>query len=137
MINPFPTVFLALIAYAVLRVIIGLILIYLGYQHLIPRKASLKAALVSCVPRFLSGYTGFFTMYFGVAEVILGLMYVAGFFTQIAAIITALFALKMLYFRKRLTYPLVPSPIFFLLLIGVSVSLFITGAGVFAFDIPI
>lgn len=137
MINPFPTVFLALIAYAVLRVAVGFMLVYLGYQHSIPRKVALRKALSACAPHFLSRYTGFFVVCFGVAEIILGLMFVAGFFTQIAAIATVLFALKMLYFRKHLTYPLVPTPMFFLLLIGVSISLFITGAGVFAFDIPI
>jgi len=137
MINPFPTVFLALIAYAVLRIIVGLILVTLGYQHLFRRKAALRSALTACIPNFMSGYTGFFAAYFGVAEIILGLMYVVGFFTQIAALATVLLSFKMLYFRKRLTYPLVPTPLFYILLIGVAASLFITGAGVFAFDIPI
>ena len=68
MINPFPTVFLALIAYAGLRIIVGLILVTLGYQHLVRRKVALRSALTACMPDFMSGYTGFFATYFGASK---------------------------------------------------------------------
>jgi uncharacterized membrane protein YphA (DoxX/SURF4 family) len=135
-VNPFPTMFLALIAHAVLRVIFGLILITLGYRHLTGQRAMLTNAIAVCTPR-LSGMASGFAIYFGVVELVLGAMFVMGAYTQIAALATVAYALKMLFFRKHFAPPVVPSPSFYFLAIGVSLSLFITGAGVFAFDIPL
>ena len=133
MINPFPIIFLSQIAHAILRLFIGLLFISLGYQHATSKKALLKTAVTPFMPRLAS----FFTGYVVIAEVVIGVMFITGFYTQIAAILSFLFSLKMLYFRRTFTYPLMPPSFFFILLIGVSVSLFITGAGVFAFDIPL
>lgn len=135
-VNPFPTMFLALVAHAILRVVFGLILMALGYRHLFSERQTLTTAITSCVPR-LSGMAKWFAIKLAIAELILGAMFVFGFYTQIAAIATIIYAIKMLIFRKHLNPPLVPTPAFFLLVIGVCLSLFITGAGVFALDIPL
>ncbi len=133
MMNPFPITYLALLAYAILRIFLGLFITYLGYQHLVVKRSELRTALVSRFPRIGS----FFTVYLALGELVLGIMFTVGFYTQIAALAGAAYALKMLYFRKTLTHPLFPSPAFYFLMIGVCASLFITGAGVFAFDIPL
>jgi uncharacterized membrane protein YphA (DoxX/SURF4 family) len=135
-INPFPTMFLALIAHAVLRVVFGLTLFWMGYKHLTQHRMPLARAVTLCAPR-LSGAAGWLALYFAAVELIAGAMFIMGAYTQIAALITVAYALKMLFFRKRFTPPLVPSPSFYVLAIGVSLSLFITGAGIFALDIPL
>ncbi len=135
-VNPFPTMFLALIAHAVLRVIFGLILMSFGYRHLFAERPTLTQAIAACVPR-LSGVAKWFAIKLAIAELLLGAMFVFGFYTQIAALATIVYAIKMLFFRKHLNPPLMPTPAFFLLAIGVCLSLFITGAGVFALDIPL
>lgn len=136
MINTFPTMFLALLAHAILRVFIGVILVNMGFSHMGKSRPALLLAISSTVPR-LRGYAPLFAAKLAVLEVVMGVMFVFGFYTQIAAIAAVLYALKMLFFKRTLSYPLMPSPLFFVLLIGVSISLFITGAGILAFDIPI
>lgn len=136
LVNIFPTMFLALIAHTVLRVGFGLILLTLGYRHLTARRLQLREAVAACVP-VLSGFAPWFAIYFGLVEIVLGLMFVFGAYTQVAALVTGAYALKMLFFRKRFTYPLVPPPSFYLLSLFVACSLFITGAGAFALDIPL
>lgn len=135
-VNPFPTMFLALVAHAILRIIFGLILMALGYRHLFAERQTLTQAIASCVPR-LSGMAKLFAIKLAIAELLLGAMFVFGFYTQIAALGTIIYAMKMLFFRKHLNPPLMPTPAFFALAIGVCLSLFITGAGVFALDIPL
>lgn len=136
MINPFPTVFLALIAYAVLRVFIGLALVSLGLKHFRHSRPELTRVISTRFP-FLSRVAWLIAWKYGVAEMLIGAMFIVGFFTQIAAIVAAILSIKMLVFRKTFTYPLVPTPVFWFLTLGIAISLFITGAGVFAFDIPI
>jgi hypothetical protein len=45
--------------------------------------------------------------------------------------------LKMFVMRNWFDHPSIPTKLFYVLLFAASVSLFITGAGVFAFDLPI
>lgn len=133
MLNLFPTMFLSLVAYAVLRIMFGLTLLFLGYQHATGKRIALETALAQ---RF-GKMAGFLALYLALAEILLGLMFIAGFYTQAAALAAIAYSLKMLFFRKSLAYPIVPSSMFYILALGISVSLLITGAGIFAFDIPI
>lgn len=132
MMNPFPLMYLSLIAYAVVRIGIGGILIFFGYQHL-RAHSKMTHALKSRFSRF----GGIVAYKLALVEIVIGLMYIAGFYTQIAALLALMYAIKMLVLRNTLSYPLVPSPAFFGALIFISLSLFITGAGAFAFDLPI
>jgi uncharacterized membrane protein YphA (DoxX/SURF4 family) len=135
MINPFPIAYLALVAHAILRVMLGLILVQLGWRHMTKDNARLAEALRSCVPS-LARFAPGFALYFAMVEIALGAAFIAGFYTQIAAMVAVVYALKLLYLRNRLA-GLTPSPSFFVLMIGVCLSLFITGAGILAMDIPI
>ncbi len=71
------------------------------------------------------------------AEVAVGVLLFVGAWTQIAAILAALGFLKMAYFNDTLpTYaPLSRST--YALLIIICLTLIITGAGAFAFDLPL
>jgi uncharacterized membrane protein YphA (DoxX/SURF4 family) len=135
-VNLFPTMFLALIAHTALRVVFGSILLVLGYKHLTTGRAPMAAAIATCSPR-LSGAAGVFAVYVALVEIVLGFMFIFGAYTQVAALVAIAFSLKMLMFRRYFALGLMPSPAFFVLAIGVSLSLFITGAGAFALDIPL
>lgn len=124
--------YLSLIAHALLRMTAGAILVSLGYRHW-KQKESVRSALSPVFPSWAHAIA----IKLAVAEAMIGLALIAGFYTQIAALAAIIFSIKILMFRKRLTHPLFPSPLFYVLLIAVSLSLFITGAGAFAFDLPI
>ena len=123
--------FLSLLAHALLRVFVGGTLFFLGIKHLRDR-ASVRTIMNMRWPRF----AGFFAWYIGFVELLLGVMFVTGCLTQIAAILGGIMALKMLFFKKTFTYPTFPQPIYYVLLLGACFSLFITGAGALAFDLP-
>jgi uncharacterized membrane protein YphA (DoxX/SURF4 family) len=79
----------------------------------------------------------FFTWYISIAEIIIGTLFVLGLFTQIAALLAILYTLKLIILHKYFSHPLIPRRLFLVLLFTASLSLFITGAGAFAFDLPI
>lgn len=132
MLNPFPIQFLALFAYAVLRIIVGLVLIYLGTKHLRNRDALVPSFSFRFFP-----YGRFSVWYLVFVEIVLGLMFTFGLLTQIAALITMVLSLKLIVLQRRLASPFIPGRLFYVLLFGISFSLFITGAGIFAFDVPL
>lgn len=132
MLNIFPIQFLAPIAYALLRICVGFIFIRLGQSHL-RNRATL--AQVFTLPIFPYGL--FFVWYISIAEIIMGLLFIFGLFTQIAALFGIAYSLKLFILRKQFAHPLIPRGYFLMLLLVVSISLFITGAGIFAFDLPI
>jgi len=132
MLNPFPIQFLAMVAYALLRVTIGIVLMHLGLEHIRNRQTLKEVFSFSWFP-----YGLFFAWYVGVFEIIVATMFILGFLTQIAALLTILLSLKFIIMHKRFSSPSIPGKIVYLLLLGISLSLFITGAGIFAFDLPI
>lgn len=132
MLNPFPIQFLALLAYMLLRIFVGSIFLYFGVSH-IQRRNEIVHAL--SFPLF--GHNLFLVWYFALYELLIGAMFFFGFYTQIAALLAVILCIKMLIFYNRFTSTYIPSKIFYVLLLGASLSLFITGAGAFAFDLPI
>lgn len=132
MLNPFPIQFLALLAYFILRVFIGLILIWLGWQHYRHRH-DIRTTLFTAGQRFSHTKTWLLlTAEFGIATFIL-----LGAFTQYAALALMVYAVTFLFLRSTLQRPETPSRTFFVLLLGCAITLFITGAGALAFDLPI
>ena len=132
MLNLFPIQFLAPFAYLLLRVCIGFILIRFGVIHIRNRKVLAPIFSLRLLP-----FGNFFAWYLGIMEIFLGCMFIAGFLTHLAALYTVLMSLKFLIMHRRFTPPLIPSRLVYVLFLFISLSLFITGAGVFAFDLPI
>lgn len=132
MLNPFPIQFLALAAYAVLRIIVGFVLIYLGVVH-----SKNRAALAPVLSLPFFPYGKFSAWLLAVVEIALGVMFVAGFLTQVAALLSMFLSLTFIILRSRWPHPLIPGRLFYILLFGCSCSLFVTGAGIFAFDLPL
>lgn len=132
MLNPFPIQFLALFAYFLLRLFLGSVLLYLGFKHFRNRETLRAAFTLSWFP-----FGSLATWVFITAEVVTGTLLVLGAYTQYAALIVILMSLKMFIMRNHFIHPAIPQRLFYILLLGASLSLFITGAGVLAFDLPI
>ena len=132
MLNPIPTQFLALFAYFILRICVGLCLFYLGASHYRHRRELTAAVRLPLLPR------GRITVWWLIfLELVLSVMLVLGFYTQIAAIILMALSAEFFIFRRWSRTRRLPPRLFYALLFGAAFSLFITGAGVFAFDLPL
>lgn len=129
MLNVFPIMFLAPLAHALLRVFLGATLAYLGFRHVREREALAKSIRL---PQPALAAT-----LLGLVELGAGGMLIVGAYTQVAALAVATLAAFIFLFRGRLNYALVPSRLTYFLMFGMALSLLITGAGVFAFDLPI
>ncbi len=131
MLNIFPIQFLAPLAYTILRFCIGIVLLRLGVSEV--KKFKTQKTLIiteSPVPK------GYFVLIFGGLEILSAIFIMLGLYTQIAVL--AAICLTIVHMRRYKKYDAGALPQgFFLLLIGALFSLFITGAGAFAFDLPI
>lgn len=132
MLNIFPIQFLSLFAYFILRLFIGGILFFLGMRHYSYREELQHVLVLSWFP-----YGRLVTTVFILGELLAAAFILIGAFTQLAALAVILMSLKMLCVRDWFDHPSIPSKIFYLLLLGASITLFITGAGVFAVDLPL
>jgi len=132
MLNPFPIQFLALLAYFILRVCVASILLYLGLSHLKHRHELKEVFTLSWLP-----FGTVATLVFALTEIIVSLFIFAGAHTQYAVLFVTAMSIKMIFLRQWFNHPTIPPKIFYVLLLGVSLTLFITGAGAFAFDLPI
>ena len=131
MLNPFPIQFLAPLAYFLFRLFVGGVLIYLGISHHKYRNELKNILTLSWFPH------GSLVVYvFSFGEFIIGSLLIAGAFTQYAALAAMAMSLKMLIMRNQFDHHTLPPRIFYVLLFASSLSLFITGAGAIAFDLP-
>ena len=132
MLNVFPIQFLAPLAYSFLRVILGIVLIRLGLRHIRHREDLKNVFTFSFFP-----YGGFMVWYLAVIELILGVLFFVGFLTQIAALLAILLSLKFIVMHKKFHHPLIPERLTYVLILAISCTLFVTGAGALAIDLPI
>ena len=144
MLNTFPELLiLGFFAPFILRTAVGLAFLWFGYNKLFQQRTELIVSLQTnpIGPSFLKQYVKtlapFIIWAIGITEILIGIFFIVGYLTQIAALISIILLLKALYFRKH--YPLLAphSPLAYLLIIAISVSLLISGAGAFAFDLPL
>jgi uncharacterized membrane protein YphA (DoxX/SURF4 family) len=136
MLNPFPSLLTyAFFAPALLR--LGLVCVF-GYVAV---RTWRRAAHLSRVPLPLIGAQAWAPYAAAIAEAALGLMFLAGWYTQIAAILGILGMIKYAAYRvwrpevMREYFPLSGSAA--LLVALVCLSLLLTGAGAWALDVPL
>lgn len=132
MLNPFPIQWLALFAHLILRVFVAGVLLYLGIRHLRWRRELADVLVI----RWWQ-YGTFTAWTFALGEIVLALLIFTGTWTQYAALAVIAMCIKMIIMRQWFNHPTIPPKIFYVLLLGAAISLFITGAGVLAFDLPI
>lgn len=70
-------------------------------------------------------------------EMIIGIGFLLGLLTQIAALLALVYTTVFFALHDRFAYPEGPSKQALVLLFFVSLSLFITGPGILAFDLPL
>jgi uncharacterized membrane protein YphA (DoxX/SURF4 family) len=130
MLNIFPIQFLAPLAYFFLRICVGIIFLSLGAQHLRNKNRNTLNMVSPSRNAVLFISTG-------IVELVTGFLFILGAYTQIAALSALLITSVHILRPNLLGYSGVPPRMFFVLLFFVALSLFITGAGVFAFDLPL
>lgn len=132
--NIFPELFsFSLIAPLILRVALGLIFINLGFLKLSKEKSGWIDSL------HLLGLrpAGFFTVLLGLIEIFGGLLLLAGAYTQAAALILSILSISEMLVEYEEESILKRDFVFYLLLSAICLSLLLTGAGLYAIDIPV
>lgn len=75
--------------------------------------------------------------YFVVAETFIGASLLVGAWTQIGALLGFFFSLKLMYFANKKPHLAPESGFAYFLLAGICLSLLVSTAGAFAFDLPL
>lgn len=132
MLNIFPLQWLALFAYFILRVWVGGILFYLGVQHIKSYRELVATTTWLLLPKYKLPIVLLIA-----SEFILSIMLLAGAYTQLVVLGIFMLSVKMILWRGRFSHSSVPDRWFYFLLLGCCLSIFITGAGAIAFDLPI
>ncbi|MBL7045120.1 MAG: DoxX family protein [Parcubacteria group bacterium] len=137
MLNIFPDLlFLQILAPFLLRVTLGVMFLWIGYSYLFKDRVAIIRQLSSKWPKLAKVSI----IFGGILEAITGVFLIIGLFTQAAAIVGALIAIDALFgkfFYKELDKALKYSKMFYILILIISLSLIISGAGAFAFDLPL
>ena len=134
MLNPFPELLTySLLAPLLLRVLLGLIFIDLGVLKL----RSEKERWVAICETLHMRPADLFVHLYAFLQIVGGVLLVVGLWTQVAALMFVIFTGAELYIEWRAKEILKRDLVFYLLLFIISLSLLFTGAGAFAFDIPL
>lgn len=134
MLNPFPELLnYALLAPLLLRALLGLIFIDLG---LLKFKGEKSRWMASCEALGIRP-ADFFVPLYGFLQIAGGALLILGLWTQVAALMFVIFTGAELYVEWKAREVLKRDMVFYLLVFVISLSLLLTGAGAYAFDIPL
>ncbi len=135
MLNTFPELLnYAILGPTLLRLVLAFVLISVGIEMLRPTKRALFAVYFSTKEYPLAN---FLPWKFGIAEIILGVFFLFGFFTQVASLIAIYILFALFYIENRADRILPNTSAFYLVMIVIALSLLFTGAGAFAVDLPL
>ncbi|MDJ0716128.1 MAG: DoxX family protein [Prochloraceae cyanobacterium] len=116
----------------ILRVFLGLTLIFWGYE---------KLALPKLADTYIKDYQGFmiidvklFLLIFGIAQIILGAMMIVGFYSRIPAAFLALMAIVTIIIPGMIILKDVPHFAYAFATAGGAIALFIRGSGAYSLD---
>ena len=133
MLNVFPGILIPFFAPLLLRVAVGVVFVCIGIR------TWRRARELAAIPLPLIGAQAWMPYLAGVLEIALGLMFVAGWYTQVAALLGLVGMVKYAVYRRwcpRLIEGYFPISALAAVLIGaICVSLMFSGAGLHAFDI--
>jgi uncharacterized membrane protein YphA (DoxX/SURF4 family) len=132
MLNLVPITFLALFGYAILRVVTGSVWCWIAIRHYQERHTILPTLHIPFFPWPKTALVLIFS-----TELIVGILFILGLWTQVAAIVSALWCIKLIVLRSIFQHKSFPDRLTIVLLLAISITLFITGAGAPAFDLPI
>ncbi len=132
MLSLFPQIlFLAPLGLTLLRVAAGLVFLSFAYFHT-TRSGELARV------RFLVVGSGAWIVWFAIIfETAIGIALAIGLYTQLAALVGAIAALKCLVWQKRYPQFFLLSYTASALLLVICLCLLVSGAGAYAFDLPL
>src|SRR3989338_3494927 len=134
MLNPFPELLMySLLGPLILRVLLGLIFIDLGFLKFRSEKERWFASFETLGLRPAS----LFVSLYALLKIIGGLLLVVGLWTQVAALAFVIFTGIELYIEWQAREILKRDLVFYALIFVISLSLLLTGAGAYAVDIPL
>lgn len=134
MLNPFPELLTySLMGPFILRVVLGLIFLDLGLLKF----RSEKSRWIASFQSLHLHPADILVSIYATLEVVGALMLGFGLYTQIAALAFIIFTALEFYIEYKDAYILKRNIVFYLLVLAISASLLLTGAGTFAFDIPL
>jgi uncharacterized membrane protein YphA (DoxX/SURF4 family) len=122
-----------MLASFILRIVLGFILLNLGYMKF---KIERKRWEIAFEAFRLKPASTFVTV-FAYIEILGALMLILGFLTQIAALVFVIITVLELYVERKEDVLLKRDLAFYLLIFAIALSLLLTGAGSFAFDLPL
>lgn len=134
MLSVFPNLFsYSLLIPFIFRLIIGFLFIWFGYTSLTKNRSAkitiLSAVKLNAIP---------FWLFLSVAiEMISGILLVIGLYTQIVAIVVSVFLILALIIKRKNPAILVADQNTLTLLLVISLSLLLLGAGFWAIDLPL
>lgn len=133
MFNPFPELFfLQPVAPLIIRVVIGIFLIYIGYLTAFVRREDLQKKFhIEKYP-----LPNFIPWKLGIAEILVGIFLVIGLYTQIVAIVAAYIFLNLAVLDNPKTGIIGYPKGTYLLSALIVLTLVLSGAGSMAFDLP-
>lgn len=133
MVNPFPHLLIyGIFAPTLIRVALGAALLFISVEHFRSRKSitELTSPLMGRSARLAGALLAF-------VEIVVGGLLVVGAWTQIAALLVILLSIKALFIRKSLHALLPVSRGAYVLIAAMALSLLLSGAGGYAFDLPL
>ena len=134
MLNPFPELLnFGLFAPLILRLVLGLLFVNLGYLKF----KSEKERWIDSFSSLGLQPARFFVSLFGAIQIIGGIMLLVGLYTQIAALVFSIITFGELVVEYRNERILTRNIVFYLLVLAIGTSLLFSGAGFFAFDLPL
>lgn len=132
MLSLFPQIlFLAPFAATLLRITAGLVFLYLAYFHIGNRRAAAHELSA------LIGGASVIIYIYALIELALAAALLLGAYTQLAALVGFVISIKVLLIRKSLRELKPFSQVSYALLAVICLSVVVTGAGIFAFDLPL
>jgi len=134
MLSVFPTLLaFGIFAPLLLRVAVGVFLFLLGSKTVGTHRVRGQEEVGRSF-----GSLGRFSVFIGGAvEVAIGLAFIAGFLTQVAALLGFIIALKLLFFRKKWPAIAPHERATYIFVALISLSLLVLGPGIFAVDMPL
>lgn len=134
MLNPFPELLVySMLAPFLLRIIAGFIFIDLG---ILLFKGEKERWLLSLNTLHIPN-PKLVVKILGVIEIVGGVALLLGAYTQIAALILALLTFIEIYIEYKNPEVIKRTFVFYLLVLVITLSLLFSGAGAFAFDLPL
>lgn len=138
MLSIFPSLFVfGIFAPFILRTTVGVYLFYTGYRHLKEERELITEEVAQGIPRVFSPYAKPFVIIGILFEIVVGLSLIAGFLTQIMALLGMIYVVKLLILKDL--YPVFAKHerVFYVVLFVIFLSLLLTGAGAPAVDLPL